>query len=122
MNCYTCFIVTREDMPAMLAAAAAGHNDLRRVIALVNRWLAESEQRPKACRFMCATCDAMFDGNLRRSPAGFMVAFPTFEDGPGATSGLCADCCARIDDRVGTVTKWAREMWPDAQTRHLGTA
>ena len=121
MNAYTYFIVTNEEVSLMMTAAMVGHSDSRRVLAQINGWLGEAKRRPKARRFMCATCDTTFDGSRRRSPAGFLVAFPTFEDGLGVTTGICAKCCA-VADHADMALKWVRNLWPDAQVHCPGNA
>ena len=105
-------IILREDMPAVIVAAAGGNVQAgelaMRVNGVLSDILAASTSEPK----LCAVCS----GPLAQGRFALALAVPAC-DAPinSLAMAVCTDCAATREDVRAKATDVLRQIWPDVR-------
>ena len=105
-------VVMREDMPAMVAAAARGNPEAAELFQRVNTALLDILNAPVVAPKLCAVCPRPLAGG-RYSLA---LAIPACDAPSNALAlAVCHDCAGAREDVREKAIEALRHLWPDAR-------
>ena len=105
-------VVLREDMPAMVAAAARGAVEAAELFQRVNAALADILSAPEGAPKLCAACPKpLADGRY-----SLALAIPACDAPSNALAlAVCHDCAVAREDVRAKAIEALRRLWPDAR-------
>ena len=105
-------VVLRDDMPAMVAAAAHGDAEAAELFQRVNAALLDILSAPEGNPKLCASCpQPLADGRY-----SLAFATPACDDPSNALAlAVCHDCAADREDVRTRAVEALRRLWPDAR-------